>query len=490
MSLADGELVSQTRARRLQGSIPANYTVFKVGSTVYAESCVPGGTDYSGTNVQTIIQNAIDALTSGRAADEKVVIKGDMTVPGKIYVPSHTIIDIQGTLTLADNVNDNMFQNFKDLVGNTRTEQVTFIHGRLEGNRANQTTGSLIYLDDVMGCQISDITLRNAKQAGAWIRDCWGFGWLIDRCQIQMGSPGIYMYNCNGINITNSGFDSNTTAGLDIAGGVIRIAGNTVENGSADGIILRANSFNNLLENNYIESNAGYGVQMVGTAGSKIRNTVLQGNHINLNRTDNASDLNVRIEHAYNTKIRDNYFLNCTTSISNTATSDSLRLLGNHPLDTNFISDAGTNTWFPSVIAPFVDGTACEDSGWDIDAVGEYARAFAILPSDLIKIHQIKIYGRSMVLEADAMRLEIIMNGGADNEAYNTEAISIVDKASTSTNFAADDIVYWVLTATDDSDIGDLAAGDSVEIKVLGEDAGGADCTTDCRFRTVQIEYY
>lgn len=45
--------------RRLQASIPPTYTIFKSGSTYYAESCVPGGTDYSDTDFKTVIENAL-----------------------------------------------------------------------------------------------------------------------------------------------------------------------------------------------------------------------------------------------------------------------------------------------------------------------------------------------------------------------------------------------------------------------------------------------
>jgi len=57
---------------------------------------------------------------------------------------------------------------------------------------------------------------------------------------------------------------------------------------------------------------------------------------------------------------------------------------------------------------------------------------------------------------------------------------------STSTNFAANDIIYWVVT---DSAVRALTAGDSAHVEVLHEAAGGADCQTDAHFRSIEIDY-
>lgn len=64
MSWIDGTDFSPTRMRRLSGAIPSSYTVFKYGSTYYAETNIPAGTDYSGTDPVTVIHSARDALAS------------------------------------------------------------------------------------------------------------------------------------------------------------------------------------------------------------------------------------------------------------------------------------------------------------------------------------------------------------------------------------------------------------------------------------------
>jgi len=65
MSLVDGELLLQARARRLQASTPTSYTIHKISSTYYAECNIPGGTNYEGTNAATVIQQVLDVIDSG-----------------------------------------------------------------------------------------------------------------------------------------------------------------------------------------------------------------------------------------------------------------------------------------------------------------------------------------------------------------------------------------------------------------------------------------
>lgn len=154
-----------------------------------------------------------------------------------------------------------------------------------------------------------------------------------------------------------------------------------------------------------------------------------------------------------------------------------------------FTNTTGTHNTFPMMTVPFINGSVYDDRGYDIDLGGEYAATFFQLPDDYQELIDLRIWAYSVVAEADAMRLEIVANGGASNEPYNTEGISVVDKASETTNFAADDIIYWELTSSDDADLGHLAAGDSVELKVLHEAAGGADCATDARFRFIELRY-
>jgi len=78
---SDGQKISAALAwDRMIQSVPASYMVWKDGNTYRAECLLKGGTDYSGTDAATVIQSALDALTSG----------------GSIFIK-------KGTYTIADN---------------------------------------------------------------------------------------------------------------------------------------------------------------------------------------------------------------------------------------------------------------------------------------------------------------------------------------------------------------------------------------------------
>lgn len=154
--------------------------------------------------------------------------------------------------------------------------------------------------------------------------------------------------------------------------------------------------------------------------------------------------------------------------------------------DVLLLDDNGTGTMIDSIVVPFSNGSDPQDSGYEIDAAAEIATAFICLPLHVQQVLRMKIYARSVVTEADTMHMEYWMNGGADNEGYATHASHETNKNSTSSNFAADDVIFWTSTATG---VKALTGGDSVEVKVTHEDAGNGDCETDAFFRTVEFEF-
>lgn len=87
------------------------------------------------------------------------------------------------------------------------------------------------------------------------------------------------------------------------------------------------------------------------------------------------------------------------------------------------------------------------------------------------------------------MHIELAGNVANSDQTYNTHAISVVNKNSKELGFAVNDIVTWVFTPTDDVDIGALGAGDSVELKLIYEDAVGSDIATNALIRHGLLEY-
>ena len=149
-------------------------------------------------------------------------------------------------------------------------------------------------------------------------------------------------------------------------------------------------------------------------------------------------------------------------------------------------NDAGTGTKLNTYKVPFSHGSDPQDSGFLIDAAAEMARAWLRLPNKVVQVVRAKVYARSGVLEADHMRGEFVIYGGADNEAYNTHDGSVANHPTDSVNFAANDIIFWTIAT---AGLLAMVGGDSIEVKAIYESAGNGDCATNAYLRTVEIEY-
>ena len=116
--------------------------VYKDGLTTRAEACTSGGTDFSGLDAATIIQDALDALTPSRTWQEKVTVKDALTLNAALQLPSYTIFDAsQAYIKLADARPNptNILENADQAVGNT---DITILGGIYDGNKSNQSRGT------------------------------------------------------------------------------------------------------------------------------------------------------------------------------------------------------------------------------------------------------------------------------------------------------------------------------------------------------------
>jgi len=75
-----------------------------------------------------VIQSAINALTPDRTWKEKVALKGNFELAAPLYIPSYTILEIDGVLKAKDNLND-----YQIII--TRANNIDIIGGILHGNR-------------------------------------------------------------------------------------------------------------------------------------------------------------------------------------------------------------------------------------------------------------------------------------------------------------------------------------------------------------------
>ena len=267
------------------------------------------------------------------------------------------------------------------------------------------------------------------------------------------------------------------------------ISGNTCLGNTFNGILLDKSN-NNTISGNTCAGNGRAGISLVTS-----HNNAVVGNLCTENSqttTNTYQDIDIALSN-YN-DVQDNIcragalankpqYAIYISGISNVVIDNDLY---NDGFGTAPFNDAGTLTRLNTYKVPFSDGSDRQDSGFLIDAAAEMARAWLRLPDKVVQVVRAKVYARSVVLEADKMRAEFVVYGAADNEAYNTHNGSVADHPSTSANFAANDVIYWTLTA---AGLRAMLGGDSIEVKVLHEVAGGADCATNAYFRTVEIEY-
>jgi len=372
---------------------------------------------------------------------------------------------------------------------------------RIIGNRVSLCTWDNIYVEDSWHNTIADNIVEDGQSEGIQLT-----GWGATSCfntivgNIIRGNWGGIALDCAHDNTFNDN--------------IITESGNV-------GFYISQSERNNIT-GNIISANDGIGLGSFGAHGNVISSNIfrLNGEHgIGLFWADNNNIIgNLFLE---NSQTTDNTYdnLQIDEGIGNLITDNHVRMgaLANQPrygialidndCDLNRIIDndvyeggltaniyidpaieaAGNSTIGLSFVVPFSDGTDPQDSGYLIDAGGEIARAFLFLPDEVQQVRYVKIWARGLTTEADSMRLEINVKGAKNEQVYTAHSTAAPNTPSTSTNINADDVIYWTLNS---AQILALSAGDSIEVKVLHEIAGGADVETNAYFRTVEIGYF
>lgn len=111
------------------------YSVTLSGTTGVVTRVSDNATVYSSTNHQAAIQYAIDNLPAGRTSRARVSLTGDFVANKTILIPSYTSIQLNGSITLASNVNANLIGQKNPTTGDT---QIEMIGGTYDGNKYNQ----------------------------------------------------------------------------------------------------------------------------------------------------------------------------------------------------------------------------------------------------------------------------------------------------------------------------------------------------------------
>lgn len=244
-----------------------------------------------------------------------------------------------------------------------------------------------------------------------------------------------------------------------------------------DGIYLANFMSNNLICGNYCTDGMGSGISLI----SNNDECFIIGNYCNYN-----DDYGIEIGAA---NCDDNWVINNW-------------LLGN---GTGPFLDNGTDTKMHTakfqfqhggteaggiVVGQFVHATASA-KGWAISGATEWAIALGHLPLEIQQVVRINVWAVGLAAPGagNQMRLDINVNAGQDDQAYTAEPIAVANKNNVTENFAVNDIIHWMIDATDDTDIGDLIGGDNFEVKVIYRVAGDSDIATDAVFRCVEFEY-
>lgn len=429
-----------------------------------------GASDFKG-DATTTINWVLSHLSRGRTWVETVAVIDNYTINRTLTVYSFTYLEILGKISLADDSDC-------DMIYSESTTDVYIVNGELDGNRGEQAAGDIIRLNNVWYAWIIRVTISYAYRDGIFLDGAAGVGAIqfiiqnsISYCNdgirgggtddtvmgniiIANYARGINWSAVNGVLCNNICHHHDNGAGINTSySSAMTIVGNNCQ-ANQDGIQLAADSDDYVVCSNICKDNTRYGIYI--SAASCERNLV------------------------FNNKLLNN------------ATAHFL--------------DNGTGTILPTVILQFQHGGSVEGTvsaaefisatasakGWRVDGGVDWAVALGHLPNSVQQISKIKIWAIALggpLGSPGQMHLEIVINAGADNLAFNTEPVALANFDSVTTDYIATDVVHWAADATDDADIGSMVGGMSIEVKVIYEAGSDPDGATNAVFRCVEIEY-
>lgn len=378
--------------------------------------------------------------------------------------------------------------------GNSHGMYLDFVDGEVDGNTLSENSQYGLYLVAVIWSIISNnICMYNADNDGIYADgDCHSN--IFDSNWISVnGGLGMNMVGGGGMIVGNY-FNNNTGINLRVAKNPWVIADNFVGSGGG-GIALLADALNTVLTGNNIYAGTD-GINLAtGCEKCLIEGNFIQHSHLSGIMLTDDNDKNMIIG---------NYFYNNDRYGIEIATANALdNLVKNNYYYLNTLGpilDNGTDTRLavvkvqfvhPSNGAAWIDGALTAPSGIDVDINDEAAVAHITLPLELFQVVRVKFWAYSRVAEAaNNMLLRLRIYGAASSEAWNTNNIDVANKPSVETGgIAVNDVVHWVIDASDDADLADLIGGDYLEISAIGEAAVAPDIATDALFGAVEIEY-
>ena len=322
----------------------------------------------------------------------------------------------------------------------------------------------------------------------------------------QTGNNGIHIAGSTWNTVTgNTCFDcANYGIYLSSSAHNNTLSGNTCQGNTWRGIYLNLSN-NNAITGNTCNQNVWDGIKLL-TSG----NCTIVGNICNENDSGNTntydgiaiagtnSDDNLVMCNICNNN--DRYGISIATDICERNWVKDNQLQGN---TSGPFFDGGTDTKLATIsgefplsnvgggaaaVAPVINTTP---GGVDIDANDEFAHAKIPLQMEVQQVVRIKIWAYSNVIEAaNNMLLRIVAHGAASSELWSGNPIDVINHPSEETGgIVVTDVIHWLIDATDDAQVGTLAAQDLVELMAIGEAAVAPDIATDALFGGYEIEY-
>jgi len=319
---------------------PASYIIWKDGSTYYAKNGATGSIDYRGADAATVIQNTIDALSSGviyiRAGEYNLT--STITINKPIWLQGEGSSGETGvSVTLLNNTQTDGSSAIA-INPSSNIWGITLSDIEIEGN---SNSGKGIEIGAGAGGAhrflLRNLYIHNHGQHGVTIKHSY-FG-LVEGCLIESnGIYGIYFLDGAKFNVVRGGrLDSNAGNGIRIAGDSTKITVEDVdlESNINDQILVYDSDAVNI-KGCYIDASGQIGIKVdsSGTAqkprGTVIRDTLFISNTVGISVT-NASQ----------TYISNNRYSGVTTDVSiGAASSDTM--ISEDGMDT--LSNSGTNT--------------------------------------------------------------------------------------------------------------------------------------------------
>jgi len=282
---------------------------------------------FNGTNIETIAESAMNALTPNRKHKEEVLIFGNYTLYDTIQIPSYTIFHLVGSLTSADDMNHTMLENSNMTQASGGNTEIEIMGGLLDGNnlgqvlqktRIHQTNVKVyaMWFNSTENISIHDMTINNGWTS--CIRTTFSSNVIVSNMRINnCADDGIAIneqttfasVTGNIINGTGRTKDFGAPMGIEVQDGAhdVMVVGNVITFSNHSGIqvsshVNQINTYNVLISGNTISDSQFNGISLSGQSNALISNVTIKNNVI-----DNVGSNGIDSRHFERSFITDNY---------------------------------------------------------------------------------------------------------------------------------------------------------------------------------------